>query len=437
MQFGKDSLHSTSEPGAVIEWKLQVFKQIAPRLMKIAVWHNLPSGGGKRALYNHVQGLLERGHTLESWCPPTADQDYLPLSNLIREHVVPAQRKPSASAYSPDNLVALRTHSQNLNRELDSYARQCATEIERGNFDILFANSSIGLAVSSIGRYLKLPKALYLQEPFRYFYEAEPHLPWMALPAQSGWSPRQVMKSLHNSLRVRGWRVQLREEWENARAYDEILVNSLYSRESVLRAYGLEAKVCYLGVDNGTFVNRHLPREPLVAGVGSISPRKNIRFVIEALACLAPPRPRFVWVGNTVDKAHEAELIQLAALRNVEFSVQTMVDDEALIDLLNRARMLVYAPRLEPFGLAPLEANACGLPVVAVAEGGVRETVIDGVNGLLVDPEPLAMADAIRELLNNPEKAARLGEQGRKLVAEHWTSEAATERLERRLQSLI
>ena len=64
--------------------------------MKIAVWHNLPSGGGKRALYNHVRGLRERGHTLESWCPPTADQNYLPLSELIAEHVVPAHRDGGA-----------------------------------------------------------------------------------------------------------------------------------------------------------------------------------------------------------------------------------------------------------------------------------------------------------------------------------------------------
>jgi hypothetical protein len=57
--------------------------------VKIAVWHNLPSGGGKRALYDHVTGLLARGHTVESWCPPTADQDFLPLGTLVVEHVVP------------------------------------------------------------------------------------------------------------------------------------------------------------------------------------------------------------------------------------------------------------------------------------------------------------------------------------------------------------
>ncbi|MHB1599044.1 MAG: hypothetical protein ACYCXY_09175 [Acidimicrobiales bacterium] len=56
--------------------------------MRIAVWHNLPSGGGKRALYDQIRGLLELGHYVESWCPPSADQSFLPLGDLVTEHVV-------------------------------------------------------------------------------------------------------------------------------------------------------------------------------------------------------------------------------------------------------------------------------------------------------------------------------------------------------------
>ena len=405
--------------------------------MRIAVWHNLPSGGGKRALYDHVKGLKERGHTIESWCPPTADQDYLPLSDLVPEHIVPAQIDPRSSSYSLKNVLTLRTRALSIVKELDAYAQQSAAQIERGNFDVLLANSSIEIAVSSIGRYLKLPKALYLQEPFRYFYEAEPHLPWMALPDGNPWSANQVARGVHNSVRLRGWRIQLREEWKNARAYDEIFVNSLFSRESILRAYGVDAKVCYLGVDTSKFVDQQRPREDFVIGIGSISPRKNIHFVIEALSHMGPPRPRFVWIGNTVDQDYRAQLVKLASENDVKFDMQTLVGDETLVELLNRARMLVYAPRLEPFGLAPLEASACGLPVVAVAEGGVRETVVNGINGLLVESDPQAMAGAIKELLEDPEKANRLGQQGRQLVAERWTAEAATERLEKGLLSLL
>ena len=65
--------------------------------MKIAVWHNLPSGGGKRSLYYHVKGLIERGHTVESWCPSTADRTYLPLDDLITEHIIPFNWEPRAA----------------------------------------------------------------------------------------------------------------------------------------------------------------------------------------------------------------------------------------------------------------------------------------------------------------------------------------------------
>ena len=108
-----------------------------------------------------------------------------------------------------------------------------------------------------------------------------------------------------------------------------------------------------------------------------------------------------------------------------------------LIDLLNRAAMLVYWPRLEPFGLAPLEANACGLPMVAVAEGGVRETILDGVNGLLVDDDPTALARGIQRLFADPSYALRLGNGGGDLVNQRWPLRASIDRLEQRLSEVV
>jgi glycosyltransferase involved in cell wall biosynthesis len=94
---------------------------------------------------------------------------------------------------------------------------------------------------------------------------------------------------------------------------------------------------------------------------------------------------------------------------------------------------MVYAPRLEPFGLAPLEANACGLPVVAVAEGGVRETIIDGVNGLLVQHQPQMMANAVQRLADDKNLAAQLSNNASKIVQEKWSVDSAVERLEMQL----
>jgi glycosyltransferase involved in cell wall biosynthesis len=108
-----------------------------------------------------------------------------------------------------------------------------------------------------------------------------------------------------------------------------------------------------------------------------------------------------------------------------------MVKDAELISDLSRATAMIYPSRLEPFGLAPLEANACGTPVIGLAEGGVRETVVHGENGLLVpNARPETIAAAIQKIINDPELAAQLRRQCRPAVLARWKTSAAVERLE-------
>lgn len=406
--------------------------------MKIAVWHNLPSGGGKRALYYHVRGLVERGHTVESWCPPTADQTYLPLKDLITEHVVPMPWQPRTAKTRFGTPAAYYYNVVGLTKALDQHCRQCAEEINRGKFDLLFTNSCRFLRTTSIGRHVKIPKVIYLQEPNRQLYEALPRLPWIALPAPKNlWSAKYLADFFRDLIKLQGLRIHAREELLNARAFDAILVNSYYSRESVLRAYGLDAKVCYLGIDTRMFINQHRSRENFVVGVGAIVAEKNIKFTIEALAEVREPRPRLVWIGNVAEPTYLEGLTRYAHSVGVSFEPRVGVDDHQLVEILNRAMLMVYAPHLEPFGFAPLEANACGLPVVAVAEGGVRETVIDGVNGMLIDHDPSAMAAAIEHLISDRESAERLRQAGSNLVVERWSLDASIDRLECRFRELI
>ena len=400
--------------------------------LKIAVWHNLPSGGGKRALYYHVKGLIERGHTVECWCPPTADQTYLPLSELTTEHIVPfswEQRKFLRSYYKVvDKIKAMERHCQ-----------ECADEINRGGFDLLLANACMFFHTTPIGRYVKIPKFIYLQEPYRVLYEAMPQLPWLALPPPKRfwWSPSYLRLFLQNLLLVQGLRVQAREELLNAKAFDTILVNSFFSRESVLRTYGLDAKVCYLGIDTKLFHNQHKQRNDFIVGIGSFTPTKNIKFVIESLAKVKEPRPQLLWVGNVGIPEYIDSLKQFAKSVDVDFNPKVRIDDTEIVDLLNRAMMMIYTPRLEPFGFAPLEANACGLPVIAVAEGGVRETIINKLNGLLVEHDSNELATAISYFITHKESARELGENGSTFVAEKWSLDDSINRLESRFKQLL
>jgi len=398
--------------------------------MKIAVWHNLPSGGGKRALYYHVRGLVERGHEVSCWCLDTADQSFLPLSELAPEHVVRTEfRKPRAGLTSW--LAPGYSEAVARLQEFDEACRRCAKEIAAGQFDLLFANSAVDYNVPFVLRHLRMKKVLYLQEPRRFLYEAAPILPWVSSAADDLGSflfnPRTILRNYPN---LQTLRLQAKQEWLNVHACDRVLVNSYFSRESVLRAYRVAARVCYLGVDTKLFRNLNLERERFIIGVGSLDPIKQIELAINAVALLPEPRPPLVWIANSGSETYRNEMTELARLLKVDLRIEMAISDEELVKKLNKAALLLSTSRLEPFGFAPLEANACGLPVVGIAEGGIRETIQDGVNGFLVNPEPESLARAAQSLLHDLGLAKRLGETASDYVQREWDLEESVSRLE-------
>jgi glycosyltransferase involved in cell wall biosynthesis len=408
--------------------------------LRIAVWHNLPSGGGKRALFDHVKGLLERGHHVESWRPQTADASYLPLTELCPEHVVPLSPVTPwpwfrrGRALVGDHIMRARIAA------MDRHCQECASQINRGGFDVLFANACVFFRVTSIAKHVHIPSAIYLGEPYRWLYEALPRLPWAALPRQRGGllSPRRWRERVSDSIHVRALRLQTRQELENASAFDSILVNSLYSRESILRAYGLESTVCYLGIDHTKFKPTGERVESFAMGLGGLSFEKGPDRAIRALGCVnSSKRPELIWVGNFTNADYQRELHELAAHCGVRLTVKVRVSDAELVSLLSRAAMLLYTSRLEPFGLAPLEANACGAPVVGVAEGGVRESVIHRRNGLLVaGDDSRELGRAIECLIDDPPFAQKLRETSVDHVRSNWSLERAIDSLENALIKL-
>ena len=123
----------------------------------------------------------------------------------------------------------------------------------------------------------------------------------------------------------------------------------------------------------------------------------------------------------------------MAADLGVAVDLQRQVSEADIVRGYQQALAMVYAPHLEPFGLAPLEATSCGTPVIAVAEGGVRESIRDGENGLLVE-DIAAMARAIDTLVEDPARARTLGARGAAMIRERWTLPHALDRLESALR---
>ncbi|MBP2417674.1 glycosyltransferase [Microlunatus capsulatus] len=174
-------------------------------------------------------------------------------------------------------------------------------------------------------------------------------------------------------------------------------------------------------VEDGTPVPPRTRRHRLVT-VGRPVPRKGFAVVVEALATL--PDTELLVVGGATGDPERDRLQELAARVRVadRLHFPGQVPRAAMPALLRSADAVVCAPWYEPFGLVPLEAMACGVPVVSAAVGGMLDSVGDGVTGLLVPPQdPVALAAALRRLLAAPELGARLGAAGRARVLERYT----------------
>jgi len=154
--------------------------------------------------------------------------------------------------------------------------------------------------------------------------------------------------------------------------------------------------------------------------VGRLVERKGVGDAIEALAEV--PDAELLVAGGPAarDLAGDPEAQRLWGLAESvgvrdRLRLLGRIDRLALPELFHSVDVVACVPWYEPFGLVPLEAMASGLPVVASAVGGLKDTVVDGVTGMHVPARsPSALAAALRQTLGDADLRARLGAAGRR-----------------------
>ncbi len=154
-----------------------------------------------------------------------------------------------------------------------------------------------------------------------------------------------------------------------------------------------------------------LPDALLLLHVGHTQPRKNLEGLLHALAIVRRRNSHVVLlqVGG-VPTARQRALVESLGLRDAVHFLGP-VSESDLIAFYNLADVFVFPSLYEGFGFPPLEAMACGTPVVASHAASLPEVVGDA--GLLVDPcDPEAMAEAIHRVLQDPELAEELRRRG-------------------------
>ncbi|MDN4638844.1 glycosyltransferase [Agreia sp. PsM10] len=179
------------------------------------------------------------------------------------------------------------------------------------------------------------------------------------------------------------------------------------------------------GVDSELFapaaptLGSHEPRRPYAVVAARLQPLKGLDLAIEAIAAVPGSiRPELVISGDASADfdGYIDELSRLARSRGVAESVHFIGPQsrQALAELLRGARVVLIPSHSETYGLVALEAAASRVPVVAAASGGLREAVVDGVTGIVLDSrDPAVWADAIVRLLSDGEQADELSSRAR------------------------
>ncbi len=356
--------------------------------MKIAVYHNIPPGGAKRVLFEEIK-RLSKNHEIFLFELESTDETFLDIREFCKE----------VKKYK----IKIREHNKfkRLNEDfwiitsLRIAHKKIAKEIDSQFFDIVLVHPDLYSQSPFILRYLKTPSVYYCHEWLRIAYEKEFRLVGKITP----------LKRLYESV---SRRIKKQIDFENVKKAKMILVNSEFTRENVKKAYQRNAEVVYPGVDTQIFKEGNNKKKKQILFMGAKIDANGFLYVKKAM--------RF--------------LPQDYTLKVLDISDIKFVSDIKLSSFYRESFVFVSMSFNEPFGLAPLESMACGTPVIALNQGGYRETVEDSLTGYLVSKNPFEIANKIISLEN---KAIynKLSKNGILNVNRKWTWEKHISKLEK------
>jgi glycosyltransferase involved in cell wall biosynthesis len=361
--------------------------------------------GAERAILGLAEGLARAGHLPRIVCHQFDDS--------CRPRLAPGVEL----AASGDRLDFSRNRYLNAVFDYGRTLRLAALLDEAADLRVFFGPALL-LAWRNLRRaqHARIPSIYYCWEPPRVLYqdraEVLRRIGWLRLPM---------------AVALAAYR---RLDRRMVRSVDAVVTSSPFAAERIEACYGRPAEVITLGIDRDR-LDAGLPAEgaaskdgpPRLLTVNYLHPRKRIGLIVEAFAelvgrCQRDGRdvPVLTIVG---DGPERPVLAALAARLGVAGRVELagFVPDAELPRYYGAAACYVHATREESFGLSVIEAAYCGCPVVAVDEGGVRDTVENGVTGYRVAATPAAIADGIARVLGAPDGGTALGAAGRAKVA--------------------
>ena len=370
--------------------------------MKIAVYYNLHFGGAKRAVFEQVKRLEERGHTVDVYTTDSFSDIFDLKSVSSNFHFFKFNQHKGRILFLSRLFKDLEVFIK-----YKSLHKKIAKDIDSRNYDIVLCHPDALTQAPYLMQFLNTKSAYYCQETLRIAYEYE-------------LKPKKNMGFLNYRYELVTRKIRKNIDLKNVRSATYTIASCYHVRERMIEAYGVWPKVSYLGVDTSLFVPKNVRNKNQIIFFGNKEEvNSGYDLAREAISFLPP------------DKKVKLIVIPWRKDNGKRLS------DKDLVKYYNESIVTLAISKFENFGLTPIESMSCGTPVIATNISGHRETVPDGVGGFLVDFDPYEIKDKILDLLENNILRLSMGDKGRKYIVNEWSWDRRIIELENMLVCFI
>ncbi len=381
----------------------------------------LPSGGGIRVL-RQFSRELSKSYDLSVHVPVGGSKLNIKTQPKISEIFYPyrAWKKPegilhlAAPIFLMYRLLAFK-----------KVCRQIAQNINNSS-DLVLVHNSLPIAAPPILEYLKIPSIYFCYEHPRHLYEKNIIRRTNSMLKEIALLPLTALEKSIDS--------------KSAKSSNRIITFSTYMQNNISKLYGRSAGIVRPGINSSFFHPADQPahKENFVLSVGALWPFKGHETVIQVVGNIPLTyRPTLKIVADREFPGYTKKLLALASDLSVNLEIMQGIKDTDLRTLYQNAQAVLCCQKNEPYGLVPLEAMACGTPVIALNQGGFTDNIIHGETGYLFDGSTELASQYLTDIINGSVKGINtITSNALDFIRTERTVELGNESLEMELNSL-
>lgn len=366
--------------------------------MKIALFHNIPTGGAKRVVYEEVK-YFSKKNRVDLYTYTSNAELVWNLEPFVKkvyrfdfdlDHKTPKYFKRLIN----DFKVLFRLKSIN---------KYIANIIDSKNYDIVLIHPDVLFETPFLFRYLKTPSIYYCHEYFRQVYEPELHS--MEGIAKYKVIYEEIIRYLRKII-----------DKKNVSYIKNIISSSSFVKRNIKRVYKKDSIIISPGVDSNVFKKINVKKENVLLFTGDPNFIKGYDFALKILRKLN---------GN----------FKLKVLKTQ--GVMDIRNDYKMACEYSKSFFTLCLGRKEPFGLSALESMACETCVLAVDEGGYKDTIINGETGFLLERNVSVFVNNIKYLLNNQKILKGIERNGRIHVKNNYSWNIHNKNIENLIHQIV